>query len=323
MSYTINQIQDEMNAAGSHWWDRGTMRSFGCRVSDEVYQGPGGIYFVSSEKSYGGSRQYTVRQYSPVRKSVETIGEFCSYTRYMAHKIAKEMASTPLQDQFDDAMCALDRAVTGNDKSGSITKYGTIEDARECGSRGILYLSDGGYTRVAVKQYDDSSGYYLSVIPTWKDETDNDGVRSRFSNAYKLQSEVCRVLSTDPAGEDAKVTKAIHKPTDAVHQLQIDIERLGGKSTITQCRKLMKLATDHHKMMEDYCNGTDIYDEEGEPLPPLHGLRRNLIELASDVGMAGVVFSGDPRGCTVKLVTPDGSTNDWGKEGWCIPAHGE
>lgn len=30
-------------------------------------------------------------------------------------------------------------------------------------------------------------------------------------------------------------------------------------------------------------------------------------------------FSGDPRGATVKIVVPDGYTNDWGKEGICVP----
>jgi hypothetical protein len=32
-----------------------------------------------------------------------------------------------------------------------------------------------------------------------------------------------------------------------------------------------------------------------------------------------VKFGGDPRGCTVKIAVPDGYTNDWGKEGICVP----
>lgn len=31
-------------------------------------------------------------------------------------------------------------------------------------------------------------------------------------------------------------------------------------------------------------------------------------------------WSGDPRGCVVKLVVPDGYTNDMGREGICVPA---
>jgi hypothetical protein len=31
-------------------------------------------------------------------------------------------------------------------------------------------------------------------------------------------------------------------------------------------------------------------------------------------------FSGDPRGCVVKIIVPDGYTNDFGQEGICVPA---
>lgn len=31
------------------------------------------------------------------------------------------------------------------------------------------------------------------------------------------------------------------------------------------------------------------------------------------------VFSGDPRGCTVKIAVPSGKTDDMGREGICVP----
>ena len=31
------------------------------------------------------------------------------------------------------------------------------------------------------------------------------------------------------------------------------------------------------------------------------------------------IFQGDPRGATVKIQVPDGYTNDWGREGICVP----
>ena len=31
------------------------------------------------------------------------------------------------------------------------------------------------------------------------------------------------------------------------------------------------------------------------------------------------VFQGDPRGCCVKLAVPSGKTDDWGREGLCVP----
>ena len=34
----------------------------------------------------------------------------------------------------------------------------------------------------------------------------------------------------------------------------------------------------------------------------------------------GAIIGGDPRGCTLKITVPSGYTNDWGKEGLCVPA---
>lgn len=323
-TYDINDIQFEMQAAGSNWWDKGTMRMFGSRVSDQVYQGPGGIYFVTSEKNFSGDKRfYSVRQYRPSSKSIDTVGDFNSLTRATAHKIAARMANTDLQDQFDDAMCDLDRAITGKDKSEFQTRYVTIEEARDCGSGSIMYLSDGGYTRIIVKEYDDSSGYYLAVVPTFADEDKNEEVRTKFNSAYDLQRKVCDVLKTEPAGKTTKIVAAVHKEVSTVEQLAMDLERNGAHASEKQCRALIRLATKHHKMMEDYCNGRDPYDSEGNEGPALKRLRLELIAIASETGCKGVVFSGDPRGCTVKLTLPNDATNDWGKEGWCVPTKDE
>ena len=52
-------------------------------------------------------------------------------------------------------------------------------------------------------------------------------------------------------------------------------------------------------------------------------LERRIGELVKMLGNSsdafGVVFSGDPRGCTVKITVPSGATNDMGREGLCIP----
>ena len=322
-TYDINDIQFEMNAAGSHWWDRGTMKFFSCRVSEQVYQGPGGIYFVTSEKRYDDKRSYTVRQYNPQSKDIDTVGDFNSLTRPTAHKIAARLANTDLQDQFDEAMCELDRAVTGKDKSEFQTRYVTIEEAKDCGSRSIMYLSDGGYTRIAVKEYDDSSGYYLTIIPTFADEDKNTEVRTKFNSAYDLQRRVRRILKTEPAGKSTKIVAAVHRPTGQIEQLAMDLERNGCAASEKQCRALIRLSTKHHKMMEDYCNGRDPYDSEGNEGPALKRLTLEINNLAAEIGCKGVHYSGDPRGCTVKLILPNDATNDWGKDGWCVPTKDE
>ncbi len=212
MSYTINTIQDEMNAAGSHWWDRDTMRCFGTRASEKVYQGEDGIFFVTSEKPPHGKRAYSVRQYKPDAKSVDTVGEFCELTRSQAHTAAARLA-----------------------------------------------------------------------------------------------------------GPAAIVVESAHKPTSDVEQLCIDIDRGGGCCNKLVASWLIRLATKHHKMMEDYCNGVEIYDEDGEALPRLQELRTKCEEAAEAAGCKGVNFSGDPRGATVRLILPNEDTNDWAKEGWIVP----
>ena len=48
-------------------------------------------------------------------------------------------------------------------------------------------------------------------------------------------------------------------------------------------------------------------------------LEKRIRAIVSELGLAGVTFSGDPRGATVKVLLPSGKTNDWGHEGYCVP----
>lgn len=317
-SYTINRIQSEMTASGSHWWDKDTMRFFGTRVSAQVYQGPGGVYFVTSEKPPHGKRSYSVRQYHPRTKDVDTVGEFCELSRATAHRQASKLAAMPLGEQFTRAMAALDLAITGDCKLPEThqTCYIDINDARECGSRSIVYLSDGGYTRIIPRQYSDSGRFYLDLVDVAPSAAEDR--RAAWRKTFKLQCDVSRVLNTEPAGDVAIVAaEAHHEPSEA-EQLAIDIQRGGGRASATSAAWLIRLATRHHKLMEDYCNGVEIYDADGEPLPALAKIRAAIVDAAGEHDCKPI-FSGDPRGTTVKLTLPNGATNDWGKEGWCIP----
>ncbi len=74
--WTIDAIRQAMQAAGSHWWDRDTMRFFKCRVSGGVFQGDGGVFFVTSEQGPHGPRAYTVRSFDPATSEIDTVGEF-------------------------------------------------------------------------------------------------------------------------------------------------------------------------------------------------------------------------------------------------------
>jgi hypothetical protein len=111
-----------------------------------------------------------------------------------------------------------------------------------------------------------------------------------------------------------------HRPITDAEQFMHDC-RKHGKPTADKddCESLTILGKRHHKLMEDYCNGEDMYRADGEPKAKLRNLREHIALIARNIGAESVLFSGDPRGCTVKLVFPDGEANDWGKDGWCVP----
>lgn len=319
-TYTINRIQEEVSASGSHWFDRDSMRFFKTRIEPQVYQGPGGIYFVTSEKGPTEIRLYSVRQYRPNGCHVDTVGEFNHLSRSEAHRIAQRLALTDLDAQFTGAMIALDVAMTGSSKAQSQTQYGTVAEAREM-SEGLpdpIYLSDGGYTRVLPRRFDDGGGYWLKLIATQEGEDRRDAVEKAWRDAYNLQSEVCRVLGTEPADETLTATDPF-KPISPSEQLAMDIQRGGGRASKASAAKLIRLATKHQKMMVDACNGDfKAYDENDQPVPRLAKLQATIEEAAKEHGCSAV-FSGDPRGSTVKLILPNKESNSMGNEGWCIP----
>jgi hypothetical protein len=215
--WTVNKIKDSLREAGSHWFDPDTMRFFGTRVLGMVYQGPGGIYFVTSEQPPHGPRGYTVRKFTPP-DDIDTVGELCGY------------------------------------KTGG---------AASSAARGL-------------------------------------------------------------AGAEAETTQEIFKPVSIIEQLLADLAKHGKpKKPLDTARAkcLIALAREHHHLMELLCSDEAFckeVDEEGDH-PAITENRDAIREVAERAGAMGVIFSGDPRGCTVKLTFEDGFTNDLGHEGYCVP----
>lgn len=77
---TIREIKQANAAAGFHFFDRTTMRFFHSRVEGRTYEGPGGIYFITSEQFHGSissePRKYTVRRFYPKTGDIDTVGKF-------------------------------------------------------------------------------------------------------------------------------------------------------------------------------------------------------------------------------------------------------
>ncbi len=95
--WTIDRIRTANREAGQHFFEPGAMRFFRSRVLSGVYQGDGGVYFVTSERfvaSDGSSpgRAFTVRQFNPETGSVSSVGAFNKLTRHMAAKTARKLA---------------------------------------------------------------------------------------------------------------------------------------------------------------------------------------------------------------------------------------
>lgn len=92
---TTAQIERASQRAGSHFFDRDTMRFFRSRVLPQVFHGKGGVYFVTSEKGPNNVRRFTVRKFDPKTADIDTLGEFNELTRERALRIAKLAAEYP------------------------------------------------------------------------------------------------------------------------------------------------------------------------------------------------------------------------------------
>jgi hypothetical protein len=91
-TWTVNAIRDAMNERGSCWWDRSSMKFFGTRVLPNVYQGVGGVYFVTSEQPPHGERGFVVREFVPATCDIKTHGDLASMTRTEAVREANRLA---------------------------------------------------------------------------------------------------------------------------------------------------------------------------------------------------------------------------------------
>jgi len=94
----IDYIKTANKVRGFFFFEPATLRGFSSRIMADVFEGPGGIFFVTSEKRRGfrcedGERLYTVRRFNKATGSVDTEGEFQGFrTRKQALSRARECA---------------------------------------------------------------------------------------------------------------------------------------------------------------------------------------------------------------------------------------
>src|SRR6266581_8123789 len=99
-------------------------------------------------------------------------------------------------------------------------------------------------------------------------------------------------------------------------------------------KRLMRYGATLGRIAEMDCNGpsmpNDLTPEQynkiqarwGRYMEKMHAkesrIERKVTELCAEFECKPV-FQGDPRGNVLKIQTPDGYTNDWGREGICVP----
>ena len=88
----ISDIKRANREAGRFWFSPATLRFFESRILPSVYEGPGGIYFITSEQGPHGPRAYTVRRFFPGRATIGTVGPFNESTLAECRKLARASA---------------------------------------------------------------------------------------------------------------------------------------------------------------------------------------------------------------------------------------
>ncbi len=97
----IHEVQANHEAAGGHWFSPETKKAFRSKVDPKLHNGPGGQYFVSSEKNdwdkrTSNGRSYTVRKVENNGAFITTHGQFGEHpTLGRARTAAKKAANTP------------------------------------------------------------------------------------------------------------------------------------------------------------------------------------------------------------------------------------
>lgn len=102
------------------------------------------------------------------------------------------------------------------------------------------------------------------------------------------------------------------------------IGREDERKRVQFAERLMRYGATLSAIAERECNGHQTpsgdwderaakRDEEKE-----ERLRRRVAAMCEGFGCKAI-FSGDPRGATLKVAVPDGYTDDWGREGICVP----
>jgi hypothetical protein len=90
--WTLAAIKAENKRAGRFFFEKATMRFFKSRVLSGIYQGPGGVFFVTAETGPSGKTAFTVREFKPENGAIWTRDPFNEMDEYDAKTAAATAA---------------------------------------------------------------------------------------------------------------------------------------------------------------------------------------------------------------------------------------
>lgn len=157
-------------------------------------------------------------------------------------------------------------------------------------------------------------GFTVRKYDRAKNNIDTIGDVGAYATRNDAARECVSLAEEDAAGEKITFGIAEHTPMTPLDDLTQALTRAGVRNSWAQVNYLMGLARRVQKAAEDHCNKANFSPDR------MYQVASEWIE--KNFGIAAVV-GGDPRGCTLKLVLPNGETNDMGKEGWCVPTSNE
>jgi hypothetical protein len=92
-NFNMAEIIRRNHEAGLHFFDPESKRFFNSAIGRRVFEGPGGVFFITSERfvgsTYTAPRRYTVRHFDPRTADVRTAGEFNVLDREAAARLAR------------------------------------------------------------------------------------------------------------------------------------------------------------------------------------------------------------------------------------------
>lgn len=91
--FTLATIKAANKAVGNYFFDKGAKRFFNSQYLPTVYQGIGGVYFVTAERmDERFEYKYSVRRFDAATGHVDTAGEFNKMSKEAARDKAKYYA---------------------------------------------------------------------------------------------------------------------------------------------------------------------------------------------------------------------------------------